>query len=63
KIRPNSVEENVDEAYETLEMAEEINIDMEDVTSQLVGEGIRKFITPYEDLLESIQEKSGELVS
>jgi transaldolase len=63
KIRPNSVEENVDGAYETLEMAEEINIDMEDVTSQLVGEGIRKFISPYEDLLESIEEKSGALVS
>ena len=63
EIRPNSVEEEVDKAYETLEMAEKIEINMEDVTSQLVGEGIRKFISPYEDLLESIEEKSGQLVS
>lgn len=63
KVRPNSVEENVDQAYEILEMVAALDIEMKDVTSQLVGEGIRKFISPYDALMESIDEKSGELVA
>ena len=44
-----------------LEKLREAGIDMEDVTGQLLKDGVDKFVTPMEKLLEGIESKRGEV--
>ena len=53
----NTLERNIDEAYQQLEQLEELGIDLDDVTSQLLGEGVEKFSESYDGLMEAIKEK------
>ncbi len=46
---------------EDLEQLRDAGIDMEDVTGKLLRDGVDKFVTPMEKLLEGIESKRGEV--
>jgi transaldolase len=54
KIRGNTVEENIDEAAKVMSDLQGLGIDFEAVTNQLLEEGIRKFVEPFDALLKSL---------
>ncbi|MGC9317343.1 MAG: transaldolase [Armatimonadota bacterium] len=49
------LEEGVDEAREVLDLLAEVGIDIDEVTAQLVDEGIEKFNNPFDDLMETLE--------
>ena len=51
------IEEDVDEAQESLRILGELGIDIDDVTSQLEKEGVDKFVASYDQLLEALEER------
>jgi transaldolase len=53
-VKPDSVEENLDEARRVIGDLEKVGIDFEAVTWQLENEGVQKFIDPYAELLTTI---------
>jgi transaldolase len=55
--------QGLDEARELLRGLEEVGVDYDDVTATLEREGVQKFAESFEELLEGIQAKRGELVS
>jgi len=58
-----TLEEDLDESRAQLEQLKELGIDLEEVGSQLLEDGIGKFIKPYDSVLDTIMERSAELVS
>lgn len=58
-----TLEDGVDEARAQLEQLKELGIDLEEVGQELLKEGIDKFIKPYDSVLDTIAERSAELVS
>lgn len=56
-VEANSVEQGIEEAHETLDALSRVGIDLDCVTTQLVNEGIEKFIEPYDRSVQSIEEK------
>ncbi|HEV2813073.1 MAG TPA: transaldolase [Solirubrobacteraceae bacterium] len=57
-IRPDTA---LEDPTEDLRKLEEAGIDMEDVTGKLLRDGVDKFVTPMEKLLEGIESKRGEV--
>jgi transaldolase len=49
-----SLEEDVDEARDTMEVLESLGISMTTITAQLVDEGVRLFAEPFDKLLEAL---------
>lgn len=62
-IAANRVEEGVDNAYKLLESLGEpdINISYDQVMHELIEEGIEKFANPFDELMQSLEEKSKQL--
>jgi transaldolase len=58
KVICQTVEKDLEKAKRDLSTLKKMGIDLDFVTTQLVNEGIQKFIDPYEILLKSIEEKS-----
>lgn len=58
KVAANTIEKDLEKARSELENLQKLEIDLDFVTSQLVNEGIQKFIDPYDALLKSIEEKA-----
>jgi transaldolase len=56
-----TIEEGVDEARSLFEELEKAGVDYDDVTATLEKEGVEKFADSFDDLMEVIEEKSGEL--
>lgn len=54
--------ENIDQAEAHLEQLEALGIDLEKVSSDLLEEGIQKFVRPYDQLIEAITEKMMEYI-
>nr|MDP2496661.1 bifunctional transaldolase/phosoglucose isomerase [Candidatus Palauibacterales bacterium] len=52
-----TVEEGMDEARRVMERLSEVGIDFEHVTEQLLHEGVRKFIDPYDSLMATLAER------
>jgi len=50
------LDEALDEAHEVLDLLAEVGIDIDEVTAQLVDEGIEKFNKPYDQLMDTIEE-------
>jgi transaldolase len=63
KVVPGSVESGLDEARRYFERLEKVGISFREITDQLIEEGIRKFIDPYDRLLASLEEKGTALRS
>jgi transaldolase len=59
----STLEENLDEARAQLGQLAEVGIDLEEIGQQLLDEGIKKFIEPYDSLIKSISDKSAELIA
>lgn len=53
----DTLEANIDEAGSVLANVEKAGISMDRVTDQLVDEGVRKFLDPFAELMEAIEQK------
>jgi transaldolase len=62
EVRP-TLEEGLDEARQLFEELAEAGIDYDDVTRVLEDEGVQKFADSFDELLEGIRAKRGQLVS
>jgi transaldolase len=58
-----TLEENLEEARTQLDELAHLGINLEEIGTQLLNEGIEKFIEPYDSLLNGIKEKSEELIA
>jgi transaldolase/glucose-6-phosphate isomerase len=52
RVRP-SLEENLDEARDTMEVLSHVGISMREVTEKLLAEGVRLFAEPFDKLLDA----------
>lgn len=59
----DTVRHGTDEAARVMEGLAEVGIDFDDVTRTLLDEGVRKFVTPYDRLLESLESRIGTLMA
>jgi transaldolase len=59
----NRVETKVDEAYQLIESLKDpdINIDIDQVMTELLVDGIDKFVKPFESLMSSLEDKVNNL--
>jgi len=59
------IEMDIDEAYQVMETLKDpdVNINLDQVMSELLDEGIEKFVKPYESLLSSLDNKVKQLAS
>ncbi|MGF1480656.1 MAG: transaldolase [Cyanophyceae cyanobacterium] len=57
------IETDVDQAYKLMESLKDpdVNIDIDQVMSELLDEGIDKFVKPFESLMSSLEEKVKQL--
>jgi len=58
-----TLERDLDQAREQLDQLEKVGISLDDVTRQLLDEGIEKFVKPYDKLIETIAEKQANLIT
>ena len=56
------LEQGVDEARKRLDKLADLGIDIEEVTKQLETEGVQKFVKPFDSLMETLQNKRGEVL-
>jgi transaldolase/glucose-6-phosphate isomerase len=59
-LRPDTVEEGVDEARDVFEALGALGVDFGAVTEQLVNEGAQKFLDPYDQLMAGLASRRGE---
>lgn len=58
-----TLESGLDEARSQLNQLAELGIDLDEVTRQLLDEGVENFVKPYDELIKTINEKKMELIS
>ena len=58
-----TLESGLDESRAQLHQLAELGIDLDEVTQQLLDEGVENFVKPYDELIKTITEKKMELVS
>jgi transaldolase/glucose-6-phosphate isomerase len=58
-----TLENNLDKAREQLEQLADLGIHLKDVTDELLEEGVLKFTTPYDKLIENIAEKQANFIT
>jgi transaldolase len=58
-----TLESNLDEARTQLKELAELGIDLDDVTHQLLIEGVEKFAKPYDALIKTLTEKKVDLIT
>ena len=63
EVRGDTVTEEVDEARKLLEQLAKIDVDYDDVTETLELEGVQKFADSFEELLDQVRAKRGELIT
>jgi transaldolase len=63
EVRGDTVLEGIDEAQELLEQLAAAGVDYDDVTDTLEAEGVQKFSDSFEEIVESIRAKRGELAA
>ena len=56
----NSIEENLDDAREVIEILDEIAISLESVTDELLSNGVSKFVDAFDKLLAAVESASEE---
>src|SRR5579862_5440520 len=62
KVRGDTVLEGVDEARKLLKKLRKVGVDYDDATETLELEGVQKFAASFEELLDGVRSKRGELV-
>jgi transaldolase len=63
EVRGDTVLEGWDEAHTLLEQLAEVGVDYDDVTQTLELEGVQKFADSFEELLDGVRAKRGELAT
>jgi transaldolase len=63
KTRGDTVVEHVDEARKLLVQLAKVGLDYDDVTETLELEGVQKFADSFEELLEGVRSKRGQLAA
>jgi transaldolase len=63
EVRGDTVLEGVDEAERLLEQLRDAGVDYDDVVETLEAEGVQKFVDSFEQLIEGIKAKRGELAA
>jgi transaldolase/transaldolase/glucose-6-phosphate isomerase len=58
-----TLDQDVDEAREQLKQLEKLGVNLDDVTRDLLNEGVEKFVRPYDKLIETIAEKQAEIIT
>jgi transaldolase len=58
-----TLESNLDEARAQLNDLAELGINLDEVTQELLDEGVKKFVEPYDKLIKTINEKKAELIN
>ena len=58
-----TIEQDIDEAHRVFEAVEAAGVSVDDVTRTLEVEGVQKFSDSFDQLLDGIRAKRGELVS
>ena len=61
RIVPNAVEDGVEDAARVFEDLQTIGIDMDAVCQQLLAEGARKFLAPFDALLSGLAARRAEM--
>jgi len=62
KVRGDTVREDVEGAHKLLKKLAKVGVDYDDVTETLELEGVQKFADSFEELLEGVGSKRGQLV-
>ncbi|MCC6543606.1 MAG: bifunctional transaldolase/phosoglucose isomerase [Nitrospirae bacterium] len=57
KPEDNTIEKDLDESYKVFSNLRSLGINMDFVTTQLVNEGVQKFIDPYDEFMETIAKR------
>jgi len=57
-----TLERGLDEAREQLSSLTELGINLDDVTQELLDEGVENFVKPYDSLIKTITEKKAALI-
>jgi transaldolase len=58
-----TLDRDVDEARKQLDQLEKVGINLDDVTRELLDEGVEKFVKPYDNLIETIAQKQADLIT
>jgi transaldolase/glucose-6-phosphate isomerase len=61
-VSGQAVTDDLDRARAVLDRLEEVGIDLDDVTETLQARGVEKFVNPFDDLMEALDEKRSELL-
>jgi transaldolase / glucose-6-phosphate isomerase len=62
-VRPLAATEDVDKADSVLALLRDESIDLDEITSRLIEEGIATFVTDFDTLMSRIQAKTKEVLS
>jgi len=63
KVRPDVVEEDVSEAQAAIAGLEEVGVDLDAITEQLQRDGVEAFAASFQEMLDTIDEKSRRLLA
>jgi transaldolase len=58
-----TLDRDIDLAYEQLDRLAKLGIDLNEVTREVLDEGIEKFVEPYDKLIETIAEKQADFIT
>ena len=58
-----TLDRDLDQARQQLDQLEKVGIKLEDVTRDLLDEGVEKFVKPFDKLIETIAEKQANLIT
>ena len=58
-----TLDQDIDEVHEQLVQLEKVGINLDDVTRELLDEGVEKFVKPYDKLIETIAQKQANLIT
>jgi transaldolase len=61
EVRGDTVREGVEEAEALLSQLSEAGVDYDEVVAQLEAEGVQKFSDAFDELIEGIEARRGEL--
>jgi transaldolase len=56
-----TIEENLEEEREILAQLERVGISLDEVTAQVLDDGVKLFVQPFEKLLQTISGRSAEI--
>jgi transaldolase len=59
-VAADTLGQNLDQATEYLQRVKDAGIDLDEITQKLEDEGVEKFITPYEKLLQAIEDQKNK---